>query len=46
MSTTEYDMDLGISSPEPVTGLEVTLYDKNSAEHVRHRLRYSNYYHI
>lgn len=46
MSITElfitHDKDLGISSPEPVTGLEVTLYDKNSPQHVRHRLSYSN----
>ena len=44
MSTTDitHDMDLCISSREPVTGLEVTIYDKNSAQHVRHRLPYSN----
>ena len=37
-----YDMDLVPSSPLRVTGLEVTLYDKNSVQHVRHRLPYSN----
>lgn len=39
----DFDLDRDLSqppAPQPVTGLELTIYNKDSVKHVRHDRRY------